>query len=190
MVSNLTRDWTQLALHISVAYSADSDQVIKLLNEVGRSWRRSRFFDDDRRQAGGAGHREGERRRGGLPDAGEDPAGEDKTMFRRELRRRIKASFEKNKIEPGNPNRVYVMDTAKPGLAVRRPRSAKIAIRPSLFARARTTRCHPERRRASVARRSRSPVGYQHSPTHLFTVIPTGAEGSVGCDPRKGQHLH
>jgi branched-chain amino acid transport system permease protein len=29
---------------------------------------------------------------------------------RRELRRRIKASFEKNGIEPGNPNRVYVVD--------------------------------------------------------------------------------
>jgi hypothetical protein len=27
--------------------------------------------------------------------------------------RRIKASFEKNKIEPGNPNRVYVVDAAK-----------------------------------------------------------------------------
>ena len=35
-------------------------------------------------------------------------------LVRRELRRRIKACFEKNKIEPGNPNRVYVLDTAKP----------------------------------------------------------------------------
>ena len=33
---------------------------------------------------------------------------------RRELRRRIKLCFEKNKIEPGNPNRVYVLDTVKP----------------------------------------------------------------------------
>jgi small conductance mechanosensitive channel len=33
---------------------------------------------------------------------------------RRELRRRIKASFEINKVEPGNPNRVYVMEAAKP----------------------------------------------------------------------------
>ncbi len=33
----------------------------------------------------------------------------------RELRRRIKASFEKNGIEPGNPNRLYVVDAPKPG---------------------------------------------------------------------------
>ena len=32
----------------------------------------------------------------------------------RELRRRIKISFEKNHIEPGNPNRLYVMDAPKP----------------------------------------------------------------------------
>ena len=35
IVTNLTRDWTQLPMHISVAYGADSDQVIKLLKEVG-----------------------------------------------------------------------------------------------------------------------------------------------------------
>jgi small conductance mechanosensitive channel len=33
---------------------------------------------------------------------------------RRELRRRIKAAFEKNNIEPGNPNRMYVVDNPKP----------------------------------------------------------------------------
>ena len=31
---------------------------------------------------------------------------------RRELRRRIKACFEKNQIQPGNPNRVYVMGSS------------------------------------------------------------------------------
>ena len=34
MVSNLTRDWTQLRIHVSVAYEVDSDKVIKLLQEV------------------------------------------------------------------------------------------------------------------------------------------------------------
>ena len=34
VVSNLTRDWTQLAMKISVSYKANSDQVIKLLKEV------------------------------------------------------------------------------------------------------------------------------------------------------------
>ena len=32
---------------------------------------------------------------------------------RRELRRRIKACFEKNMIAPGNPNRVYVADAGR-----------------------------------------------------------------------------
>ncbi len=32
---------------------------------------------------------------------------------RRELRRRIKACFEKNNIQPGNPNRVFVVDSVK-----------------------------------------------------------------------------
>jgi small-conductance mechanosensitive channel len=32
---------------------------------------------------------------------------------RRELRRRIKACFEKSKIQPGNPNKVFVVDGAK-----------------------------------------------------------------------------
>jgi small-conductance mechanosensitive channel len=35
VVSNLTRDWTQLSVTISVAYRTDSDLVIKVLKEVG-----------------------------------------------------------------------------------------------------------------------------------------------------------
>ena len=35
LVTNLTRHWAQLAMLVSVAYDADSDQVIKLLQEVG-----------------------------------------------------------------------------------------------------------------------------------------------------------
>ena len=34
VVSNLTRDWTQLALHISVGYNENSDRVVALLKEV------------------------------------------------------------------------------------------------------------------------------------------------------------
>src|SRR5208337_3409664 len=34
VVSNLTRDWTQVPIHVSVAYGADSDRVIQLLNEI------------------------------------------------------------------------------------------------------------------------------------------------------------
>ena len=35
VVSNLTRDWTQINLHVSVAYGADSERVIALLKQVG-----------------------------------------------------------------------------------------------------------------------------------------------------------
>jgi small-conductance mechanosensitive channel len=31
-------------------------------------------------------------------------------IIRRELRRRIKTCFDKNNIQPGNPNRVFVVD--------------------------------------------------------------------------------
>ena len=35
VVSNLTRDWTQVTLQVSVAYGVDSDKVIGLLKQVG-----------------------------------------------------------------------------------------------------------------------------------------------------------
>ena len=38
VVSNLTRDWTQLAMKISVSYKADSDQVIKLQRRSLLRW--------------------------------------------------------------------------------------------------------------------------------------------------------
>src|SRR5271157_745096 len=35
VVSNLTRDWTQVRLQVSVSYAADSDRVIAVLKQVG-----------------------------------------------------------------------------------------------------------------------------------------------------------
>src|SRR5206468_4496256 len=35
IVSNMTRDWAQVALHVSVDYAESSDRVIELLKEVG-----------------------------------------------------------------------------------------------------------------------------------------------------------
>src|SRR5437868_9787441 len=35
VVSNLTRDWAQVALHISVSYTENSDKVIDILKQVG-----------------------------------------------------------------------------------------------------------------------------------------------------------
>ena len=76
VVSNLTRDWTQVPIHVSVAYGADSDRVIQLLNEVGEeAGERSQVRGQDRRQARGSRDRQGEWRRSGLPAAGEDQAG-------------------------------------------------------------------------------------------------------------------
>lgn len=111
VVSNMTRDWTQLALHISVAYNTDSDLVIKVLNEVGTEMASDPGFSDKivaRPQVPGIEKVSGDevdylmliKTRPGQQDA-----------VRRELRRRIKACFEKNRINPGNPNRVYVMDS-------------------------------------------------------------------------------
>ena len=114
VVSNLTRDWTQLALHISVAYNTDSDRVIKLLEQVGAELAADAAFADKivaRPEVPGIEKVSGDevdylmlvKTRPGAQYA-----------IRRELQRRIKACFEKNKIQPGNPNRIYVMDTAKP----------------------------------------------------------------------------
>jgi len=113
VVSNLTRDWTQLAMTVSVAYNTDSDKVIKLLQEVGDELVSDPNYSDKvvaKPDVPGIEKVSGNeieylvlvKTRPGTQDA-----------VRRELRRRIKACFEKNKIEPGNPNRVYVMDTAK-----------------------------------------------------------------------------
>ncbi len=111
VVSNLTRDWTQLALHISVAYQTDSDKAIKVLNEVGDELAADPDFGPmivARPQVPGIEKVSGDevdylmlvKTRPGAQDA-----------VRRELRRRIKACFEKNQIQPGNPNRVYLMDS-------------------------------------------------------------------------------
>jgi small conductance mechanosensitive channel len=113
VVSNLTRDWTQLALHIAVAYKTDSDLVVKVLNEVGSEIATDPEFSEKivaKPQVPGIEKVSGDevdylmlvKTRPGQQD-----------MVRRELRRRIKACFEKNDIQPGNPNRVFVVDSVK-----------------------------------------------------------------------------
>ena len=114
IVSNLTRDWAQLALHISVAYKTDSDKVVNVLQDVGNELVSDPQFSDmivARPQVPGIDKVSGDeieylmlvKTRPGMQDA-----------VRRELRRRIKTCFEKNEIQPGNPNRVYVIDAPKP----------------------------------------------------------------------------
>src|SRR3989440_3471564 len=47
IVSNTTRDWAQIALRVSVAYSEHSDRIIKLLQEIGEHVRQNPAFADD-----------------------------------------------------------------------------------------------------------------------------------------------
>lgn len=111
IVSNLTRDWTQLAMHISVAYREDSEKVVRLLKEVGQQMRNDPQFAE-------AIVADPE-----VPGI-EKISGEEvdylmlvKTLpgsrypVSRELRRRIKECFQKHNIEPGNPSKVYVVDS-------------------------------------------------------------------------------
>jgi moderate conductance mechanosensitive channel len=114
IVTNLTRDWTQLPMHISVAYGADSDQVIKLLKEVAEEVASDPSYAEmivAKPEVPGI-----ERVSGNEVDylllVKTRPGSQ--YAVSRELRRRIKASFDKNHIEPGNPNRWYVVDAPKP----------------------------------------------------------------------------
>jgi small-conductance mechanosensitive channel len=114
IVTNLTRDWTQLAMLVSVAYDADSDQVIRLLQEVGEDVAKDPRFAEmivARPEVPGIEKISGSeveylllvKTRPGSQYA-----------VSRELRRRVKMCFEKNHIEPGNPNRWYVVNAPKP----------------------------------------------------------------------------
>ncbi len=113
VVSNLTRDWTQLAMLVSVAYSADSDEVIKLLQQIGDELAADPAYSATilaKPEVPGI-----EKVVGDVVDylmlIKTKPGSQD--AVRREVRRRIKALFAKHHIEPGNPNRVYLADAAK-----------------------------------------------------------------------------
>jgi moderate conductance mechanosensitive channel len=110
IVSNATRDWSQLALRVVVAYSEPSDKVVKLLREVGDGMRHDPVFGGDIVSD--------------VDVPGLDRVGNGEAEYlmlvktrpnkqfgvSRELRRRIKESFEKNGVQAAGPGRVYVMD--------------------------------------------------------------------------------
>jgi len=113
VVSNLTRDWTQINLHVSVAYGADSERVIGLLKQVGDAIAGDPEFADlivARPEVAGI-----EKVSGNEVDylmlVKTKPGAQ--FAVRRELRRRIKSCFEKNDIEPGDPGRVFVAGISK-----------------------------------------------------------------------------
>ena len=110
IVSNATRDWSQLTMKVVVAYSEPSDKIIKLLEKVGDELRHNPVFADDIV--------------GDIQVPGIDRVGNGEVEYlmlvktrpnkqyavSRELRRRIKENFEQNKIQTAAPGREYVMD--------------------------------------------------------------------------------
>lgn len=108
IVTNFTRDWAQVALHVPVAYSENSERVIQLLQEVGRGIRSDPTFAADIVADPEA------------PGIERVLAGEVEYLVlvktqpgrqlavSRELRRRIKAAFEKHNIQVPGPTRIVV----------------------------------------------------------------------------------
>jgi small-conductance mechanosensitive channel len=111
VVSNLTRDWAQVSLHIIADYNENSDRVIKLLQEVGQEVYNDPNYHD------------------ALVAEPEVPGIERVTgteveylmlvkvkpgqQYRvsRHLRRRIKECFEQNAIKTGGPAKIYIAET-------------------------------------------------------------------------------
>ncbi len=111
VVSNMTRDWAQLSLKITVAYEEPSDKIINLLQQVGADVRHDPKFDEDVVDVQ-------------VPGIDSVSNGEAEYLIlvktrpnkqygiSREFRRRIKQCFEKNNVKPGPPGRVYVTDSS------------------------------------------------------------------------------
>jgi small conductance mechanosensitive channel len=110
IVSNLTRDWAQVSLHIAVDYKESSERIVQLLTEVGTELKNDPLFGDslvaqpevpgiDRIAPGEVDYLMLVRTKPGQQYA-----------ITRELRRRIKECFEKQNIQPAGPGRVYVVD--------------------------------------------------------------------------------
>jgi small conductance mechanosensitive channel len=112
VVSNMTRDWTQLAMHVSVSYNESSDRVIGLLKEVAAGLQHDPAY---------AERIVGEPTVPGIEKVSAEEVdylllvktkpGEQYEISR-QLRRRIKECFEKNNVQPGGQHRFYVIGDA------------------------------------------------------------------------------
>lgn len=116
IVSNMTRDWAQMPIRVVVAYDEPSDKIVGLLQQIGEELRHDPDFADDIVSD--------------IQVPGIDRVGNGEAEYlmllktrpnkqyavSRELRRRIKACFEKNNIRTGAPGRVYVRELS-PGEA-------------------------------------------------------------------------
>ena len=113
-VTNMTRDWTQVAMHVAVDYKENSDHVIELLQQLGAELRNDPRFREaivadpvvpgiDRLTGSEVDY---------LMLVKTQPG--QQYAVSRELRRRIKDCFERNHIRPGGQNRFFVLDTSTP----------------------------------------------------------------------------
>lgn len=113
-VTNMTRDWTQVAMQVAVDYKENSDKIIGLLQQLGAEIRNDEQFRDaivadpqvpgiERVTANEVDYLLLVKTRPGQQYA-----------VSRELRRRIKECFERNGIQPGGQNRFFVMDSSTP----------------------------------------------------------------------------
>lgn len=113
IVSNMTRDWSQITMRVVVAYSEPSDRIVNLLKQIGEEVRHDPAYEKDIVSD--------------IDVPGIDRVGNGEAEYlmlvktepnkqwpiSRELRRRIKQSFEDNKIQTAGPAKVYVMDQGK-----------------------------------------------------------------------------
>ena len=109
IISNLTRDWTQLTMHVAVDYKENSDRVVSLLKEVSANLRNDPQYVNDivsDPEVPGIDRVTGDtvdylllfKTRPGRQHA-----------ISRELRRRIKECFEQQGIHPASTNRYFVV---------------------------------------------------------------------------------
>ena len=108
IVSNTTRDWSQVTLDVAVDYAENSDRVVGLLQEIGKELYNDPAYKDSvvaEPQVPGI-----HRVRGNEVDylilVKVHPGMQDSVA--RELRRQIKTCFEKNKIKAGSPVQVVL----------------------------------------------------------------------------------
>jgi len=110
----MTRDWSQLALRVTVAYDEPSDRIVELLQKVGEDVRHDPAFEADIVS---------DIQVPGIERVGNSEA--DYLMLvktrpgkqygvSRELRRRIKEEFANQKIKTPGPGRVFVVDQNPP----------------------------------------------------------------------------
>jgi small-conductance mechanosensitive channel len=110
IVSNATRDWSQLTMRVVVAYNENSDRIVKLLQEVGEGLRHDPQLSEDI---------VGDVEVPGIDRLGNGEAEylmlvktrpNEQFAISRELRRRIKDCFQKNNVQTAGPGKVYVLD--------------------------------------------------------------------------------